>query len=267
VPALTAAATTSFTPPRAAFERPELMPAQGVTMDDASYPGYVAVFGYAAPWDIRHMTAMRTAPKSRSGYAYFHLGRVYTAEGDELAVGKITYGGQHASLEMGLLEAVQHYDDATRAVALVRAGEDEYGIWIAGVLMPGVEEQTRLALQVSPLSGDWRYVGRDLEMIAALAVNVPGFPLVQAHETNGRVTALVASAGPPDTASTVETISPAPTITVNIDRDFLEPFVQARLAEMERERHAAELAAQFAALDEQERRAKIEEQMALLRED
>jgi hypothetical protein len=86
-------------------------------------------------------------------------------------------GCGHADLSLGAREAMAHYDHSGTAVAQVAAGEDEFGIWFSGALMPGVTaDQVRLLRSLS-LSGDWRPVGGKLEMIAALAVNVPGFPI------------------------------------------------------------------------------------------
>ncbi len=195
---LVASAPVAFTPPLAAFERPELERLCGLRMDQDRFPGFTYVYGYVAPWELPHMGQLgRKAPRSRSGYSYFHLNPVYTAEGEEILVGKITFGGAHPSLEEGLVAAMHHYSVATQAVAVVRAGEDERGIWFAGVLLPHVDEQTKTLLSVSPLSGDWRPVGSrtNLEMIAALAVNVPGFPIVMERMEQGKRVALIASAG------------------------------------------------------------------------
>ncbi len=43
-------------------------------------------------------------------------------------------------------------------------------------------------------SGDWRPIGRGLELVAALAVNQPGFPI--ARVAHGRVSALTAAGAP-----------------------------------------------------------------------
>jgi hypothetical protein len=133
------------------------------------------------------------AQPSRSKYAHFHVGEIETDRGP-LAVGKITLGGGHASTAPGITyqAAAEHYDDAGTAVAAVRAGEDKYGIWISGVALPGQEEKFA-TLPLFPLSGDWRTIGGHMEMIAALAVNTPGLPIVRLSERGGRVNAMVAA--------------------------------------------------------------------------
>jgi hypothetical protein len=58
------------------------------------------------------------------------------------------------------------------------------------------EEQVR-ALRASALSGDWRRHGTGLELMAALCVNVAGFPIPRAVAASGSPIALVAAGGRP----------------------------------------------------------------------
>jgi len=77
----------------------------------------------------------------------------------------------------------------------VVAGEDEHGIWIAGGVRDGVTPEQRAELQAAALSGDWRKVGGNLELVAALAVNVPGFPIPRvqvAASSEGQVSLVAA---------------------------------------------------------------------------
>jgi hypothetical protein len=153
------------------------------------------VFGHLADWRSCHIgfkTCVR-APKSRRNYAHFHVGQVETDRGP-LPVGKITLGGGHASTAPGVnfQAAAEHYDDAGTSVAVVRAGEDKHGIWISGVAIPGHEDEFA-SLPLYPLSGDWRPVGGHPELVAALAVNTPGFGIPRVTEENGQVTAIVAA--------------------------------------------------------------------------
>jgi hypothetical protein len=92
--------------------------------------------------------------------------------------------------------AIAHYEHTGHAVADVVAGEDEFGVWISGSLRPSVSESDVRELRGASLSGDWRSIGGSLELVAALAVNVPGFPVprVQAGlAASGVQTALVAA--------------------------------------------------------------------------
>jgi hypothetical protein len=77
-------------------------------------------------------------------------------------------------------------------------GEDEHGIWFSGVAAPGATQQQIAQGLSAPLSGDWRRVGGNLELVAALAVNTPGFPIVASGATDAddAPMSLVAAIGP-----------------------------------------------------------------------
>jgi len=138
------------------------------------------VFGHIAKWGTCHIGIDKVCvepPKSKQDYAYFHLGSVVTDEG-EIAVGRLTLGTGHADLRLSASATTAHYDNTGTAVAMVRAGEDDHGIWVAGVVCDGVsDEQVRTLMAAGGISGDWRSIGGSLELVAALAVNVPGFPV------------------------------------------------------------------------------------------
>ena len=114
-------------------------------------------------------------------------------------VGTITLDTGHADRSWGRAAAAAHYDDTGTAVADVVCGEDEFGIWVNGALRPDVDEVSARKLRGAALSGDWRNVNGNLELVALLAVNVPGFPIprVRAELTASaaglEVTALVAA--------------------------------------------------------------------------
>lgn len=145
------------------------------------------------------------APRSKTDYAWFHTSPpVLTDDGTRVPVGRLTVGGGHAGDRLGVGPAVAHYDDTGTCFALVHVGEDAHGIWFSGIAAPGVSEDTLVAGLSAPLSGDWRTVGGNLELVAALAVNTPGFPIVASGATDARdePLSLVASLGPcKDTAS------------------------------------------------------------------
>lgn len=141
------------------------------------------VFGHLATWKQCHMGVGNRcvmAPQSRTDYQFFKQGAVLTSDGRTVRVGKITLGTGHANKALGLIPAVEHYDDTGTVVAVVNAGEDSFGVWVAGALVDGVGDTTAAELRRSPLSGDWRRVNGNLELVAALAVNSPGFPIL--HE-------------------------------------------------------------------------------------
>jgi hypothetical protein len=213
--ALTAAAAPEVLDGRY-FKDPELT---GPTPFTVTEDG--RVYGHVATWDTCHIGLpigekegeCTTAPHSSTNYAFFLTGEVQTDIGP-VAVGQITLGGGHADGRARLRAAVSHYDSTSTAVADVTAGEDEHGIWVAGVLRPNVTDEQVHALRAAAISGDWRQVrpGQDdMELIAALAVNVPGFPIPRPSmlvASGGEQLSLVAAAIPlhdgQDSGGTVE---------------------------------------------------------------
>lgn len=156
------------------------------------------VFGHLAVWGTCHAAYQGqcvTPPTSSSSYSWFRTGSLVTAEGAEIPVGHITLDTLHAGKSLDAADTLAHYEHTGKAVVDVAAGEDSYGIWLAGALRPGVTDEQVRALRASPLSGDWRRVGGSLELVAALAVNVPGFPVPrpQGLVASGVTTSLVAS--------------------------------------------------------------------------
>lgn len=160
------------------------------------------VFGHVALWGVCHIgqPGCVTAPSSPTDYAYFHTGatlvRCDCGERDggcddvlEIATGVLTLDTGHAGLALDGPHALAHYEDTGTAVADVVAGEDRHGVWISGRIRPGVTDAQIAALRGASPSGDWRRIGGALEMVAVLAVNVPGFPVPR---TQSR---LVASSG------------------------------------------------------------------------
>lgn len=177
-------------PPAAWFQDPKLTKKTKLTVDEDG-----RVYGHLAAWNECHrdvtMRECVLAPKSEQGYAPFHLGAVYTAEGDLIEVGKIVQDTRHAHIGLGYTAAALHYDNTGDEIAVVRAGEDEFGIWVAGAVVPEATRKKVAKLRRSPLSGDWRRENGSLELTAALAVNAPAFP-VYSMENDERL-ALVAA--------------------------------------------------------------------------
>lgn len=187
-------AAGSVSPPKDWFNDPNLTRATPLTVTDNGQ-----VFGHLATWGQCHTgigNQCVTAPRSTTNYAYFRTGETVCADGSRVPVGKITLGTGHADTSLGYVPAVQHYDDSGAAVAVVNAGEDRFGIWVAGSLIPGVNEERLAELRRSPLSGDWRRIGGNLELVAALAVNSPGFPVLRASsEGDEEIVEVLTSAG------------------------------------------------------------------------
>jgi hypothetical protein len=197
-------------PPAEWFEDPNLIGPSPIVVTEEG-----RVFGHLAAWGECHIgfgeSACTVAPPSPSGYAYFKTGAVLTDKG-EVPVGQITLGTGHAGPHASAAKAMAHYDNTGSVAADVAVGDDEFGIWVAGAVRPGTSESDIYALRAAALSGDWRTIGGHLELVAALAVNVPGFPIprTQIAASGGRQTALVASG----------IIAPADNLSVDNDRDI-----------------------------------------------
>lgn len=179
VAALVAAAGRANNPPAALppasdFADPGLTAPTPVTISDDG-----RVYGHLATWGTCHigLEGCVTPPSSRSAYAYFLTGEVETTAGF-IPVGQITMGTGHASVSLASRPAAAHYDNTGFAVADVFCGEDEHGIWVSGRLRAGTDPAAVSTLRAAgALSGDWRKIAGNLELVAALAVNVPGFPV------------------------------------------------------------------------------------------
>src|SRR5262245_18544896 len=155
------------------------------------------VYGHLAVWGTCHTGfdgVCIEQTHSETGYAYFLTGEVTTDQGP-VPVGQVTLGGGHAPRGMKMRPALEHYDSTSSAVCDVTAGEDEHGVWLAGMVRPGTTDEQVHALRASSLSGDWRKLGahRDLELIAALAVNVQGFTVPRVGVQQGQQVSLVAA--------------------------------------------------------------------------
>lgn len=173
------------------FSDPKLTGPTPLTDEDSG-----RLYGHLALWGVCHTGFSGTcvmAPRSKTNYALFRTGAVKTAEGEIVATGPITIDTGHANIRDSQLAAMRHYDHTGTVVADVVIGEDEYGIWVAGALRPDATEAQVHRLRGSALSGDWRQWGGNLELIAALAVNTPGFPVTRQIVASGMPQVLIAA--------------------------------------------------------------------------
>lgn len=194
---LVAAAAEAFRPrvyDPALFADPKL---SGPTLPTITEDGHI--FGHIACWGEKHRSIQAngmTPPRSKSGYRHFHTSPpVHLSDGSTLPVGRLTVGTGHAADTLSAGPAAAHYDNTGTCFGLVRVGEDRHGIWFSGVVAPwATAEQVEMGLS-APLSGDWRWIDGQLELVASLSVNTPGF-ITRAHTgRNGVPKTLVASLG------------------------------------------------------------------------
>lgn len=174
-----------------AFQMRKLDKLTPITIEQRPGEPFARVFGHAASWkscNRGYRGVCVPPPKNNSGYAQFHLGAVRTDAG-LLSVGKIVQGEGHPDTGTGARIARAYYDRTSKTTALVRAGDDEFGIQLAGVVPPGVTPEEATMLLASPPSGDWK----GGEMIAVLAVNVPGHVVPRATLIEGQPVNMVAA--------------------------------------------------------------------------
>ncbi|MEO5774998.1 MAG: Hint domain-containing protein [Sphingomicrobium sp.] len=182
-------ATSADAPPAEWFTNPEL---GGPTHLTVTAEG--RVFGHVATWGQAHVgyTGKQVfAPKSKASYAYYCTGVTTTAappaEFDgvstgvptslDVRTGPIVLGTSHAGPLASHPEAMAHYDNTGHALADVACGEDAHGIWVAGAVRATATDDQIRVLRASDVSGDWRAIGGNLEMVGVLTVNAPGFPI------------------------------------------------------------------------------------------
>lgn len=195
------------------FRDPGLPMPTPITIIQDKDTGRYRLVGHAAAWGVCHIglglsvgqEGCTVAPHSETNYAHYRVGAVETDEG-LVPIGRITMGTGHAGANLGAAPAAEHYDNTGTVVADVAAGEDEHGIWLAGLLRPGVTAEQRAELLAATISGDWRWIGGNLEMVATLAVNTPGFPIprLSVAASGGRQTTLFAAGIVPARVNVVE---------------------------------------------------------------
>jgi len=175
-------------PPSAWFSDPELNAPTPLTVTDEG-----RIFGHLAVWGqchIGHTNRCVEPPASITNYAHFLTGEILCEDGKRLPVGQITMNGNHAPHSYGADATSAHYDNTALAAADVTAGEDAFGIWVSGAIRPDLHPNQIRGLMASDVSGDWRRIGGNLELVAVLSVNVPGFPKIRVKELEGLVASL-----------------------------------------------------------------------------
>lgn len=222
--------TADFTMPE-----PDELTALTVT-DDGRVYGHLA---QAESCHIGFADVCVSPPTSATGYAYFHQGEISTTDGP-LPVGKLTLGTGHAGMRQAARAAAEHYDNTGTAVAVVRCTDGLWGPWLSGRILPGIDDDRIDELRRSGVSGDWRSIQRgsnNLELVAVLAVNVPGFPVprTRALAASG-MRSLIAAGVPPTRKHHVE---PEPSITASAIATHVRAEIRASAIRESRRETAA----------------------------
>jgi hypothetical protein len=191
-------------PPREWFANPKLSVPMNVIVTDEG-----RVYGHAAHWGECHIghPEMCVTPPYEETHPYFATGELVCSDGSRVQVGQITLGTGHAPLPYSAQRAAEHYDNTGACVADVCIGNDEFGIWIAGAVRPGLEpDRVREFRASGKVSGDWRRIAGSLRLVGLLGVNVAGFqtPQVRSRVASGQQLALVAAGLPRVGSGTVD---------------------------------------------------------------
>lgn len=187
-------ALAPIAPPLDWFSQPEPNHPEPLTVEEDG-----RIHGHLALWNACHVGILNGAmaecvnpPHSANDYQSFHLGTMMTEDGTPISVGRVVYDGSHASLTADLVGATRHYDKTSKVAAFVRARDGRHGIFLSGAVRSDLSPEGLRDLRANPPSGDWRNLRGRLEMIAALAVPVPGYQTPQlALTASGEIATLV----------------------------------------------------------------------------
>lgn len=159
-----------------------------LTVSEEDANGLRRVYGHAAPYGVCHRSDMgacfqypKDVDKTHRG---FHTGQQITLDdGSTVRVGALTIGGKHlnpalARQGVDFTEVTRHRDDANTVFAMVRAWEDQFGLAISGVVMPGVDKDTLFRAAASAPSVELWPAGRGRTLVGIHLVPTPAWPVV-----------------------------------------------------------------------------------------
>lgn len=156
------------------------------------------VYGHLALWRTCH-TGYRdrcVTPPRGADLGSYHQTRIVTADGPIVATGPLVVDEGHAPPTWSTDRVTRHYADTTLAAAHVVVGEDAHGYWVAGSVAHTATPAMIETLRRHSLSGDWRTRQGKYELIAAVAVNSPGFPVPQVLVAAGEPVGIITFGAP-----------------------------------------------------------------------
>lgn len=195
------------------FAAPQLDELTPITVQDTPH-GYRRVFGHVATHDTCHVgirDVCATAPASARGYVDFHRYSRTTGGVDlPMAAGRITGGhgdlvgscaccpgnDDHACNRLSAGGAIAHHDRMrTLAWGVMHEDAANNAMLFVGIVDPDADERDVALLSRRKVSGDWREIGGNLELVEVLALSreQPGFPLPRTRVMSGRQVALTAA--------------------------------------------------------------------------
>lgn len=173
-------------------------------------------WGHLALWDIPHRGYAEHGkeffcPRSKKRYQEFLVGATRTTSGI-IPTGKLVLGGGHADGALSIQRARRWYDENGAAMAEVNIVEDEFGPFMCGWLLPGVDAAAADEIFRSPPSGDWRWdkTVQNYELVGVIGVNVPAFPVPRVRVVNGHAFSVVGAGIPWDLYGSERQAQPEP---------------------------------------------------------
>lgn len=197
-------------------------------------------WGHLALWDIPHRGYAEHGvdffcPRSKKRYQEFLVGATRTTQGI-IPSGKLVLGGGHADGALSIQRARKWYDEHGAGMAEVNIIEDEFGPFMCGWLLPGVDAHAADEIFRSPPSGDWRWdkTVNNYELVGVIGVNVPAFPVPRVRVVNGHAFSVVGAGIPWDLYRGNEGAG-APPVAVELPKleEFNQITSELRFAEMQ----------------------------------
>lgn len=242
-----------------AFGNPRLSEPSAIDVAGELVFGHIALHATCHESVAAASGVCMTPPKSANGYASFHRYEIQTASGP-VQVGRLTVGhgkaavcgccpraDDHACMRANASGAIKHHD-SMEVAAYGRVGEDEHGIWFAGVVNPSLSLEGRAVLARRKVSGDWR--GMELTEVLALSSAEPGFPVARAQVTQDGMALVAANVVSPDS-------QPRPGIVELDGVDVLATMVAQRLDDMQ--------TARAAGVEREKRRLALDDKVQMIR--
>lgn len=125
--------------------------------------------GHGAQWGTCHLAfdGCVTPPNTQTAYEIANWKEVENVRG--VPIYRHPHGDIHAPLHLTVEEARAWYDEECKLEGLASVGDDTFGLWVSGSASEEIDGMY--------LSGDWRLVDGNLELMGFLACERPAFPL------------------------------------------------------------------------------------------
>lgn len=244
--------------PAAWFMYPEFDgPTRWTVLDDGRCFGHIGLHegvAEATPHLGWLMAGRRIFAPNNTRFTRHNSKPYRVAEGYDIAVGCMVINTDHAPTDPWTTAAMaaDHYANTGFLAAYGRAGKDQWGDWFAGVLAPGLTPEQFVTTKAMSLSGDWREIDGEVQLICALGCNIEALhtPIPrQLIGEDGRILALTAACPVPANYTPVtppaQVVKPTTRYIVADPVEFARALIAEDRAQREREAEAARLYARM----------------------